>query len=132
MNKRVLLVEDGDIADIILQGLELSGYSVELVKALPESPDHPRFIALMRRAQGFDLVIWDENIISPEVAVKTSEGFIQAFRSVFSGPMIANSAEPENRQKQLAAGCDIESQNKSFSALLQAVEDALMAMSLPV
>ena len=110
MNKHILLVEDSEKNfKPITEELEAAGFRVTQVTRLPLHPTEIGFRDLLEQASTFDLVIWDGVMA---IAGKTAhqvntatDGFITAFKTVFSGPMIANSSVAGFRIMQMKAGC---------------------------
>jgi hypothetical protein len=128
LQQRVLLFEDRPIGEMIKDLLEAKGHFVILIKFLPTSPSHPSFQKILANAETYDLVIWDEEMVDGKVTIKSSDGFIQAFKKVYGDnpvPMIANSSEADCRWQQLTAGCSHECVNKNVIALLSMVDELL-------
>lgn len=123
---RILLIEDDkSFSDTIAEMLELLGYEVVRITALPASPEDEGFQQLVREAGKFDLMIVDEDSITPLGRFKASLGYIQALRENFLGPMIAYSGQATNRLLQVFAGCDDGIRGKNIPKLVKVVEELL-------
>ncbi len=100
--KKILLFEDEILqVRVIRKWLTEAGYTVESVLSLPPDVAAERFQVLLKRADEFNLIIWDAEMSDQ----MTFSGYIQAFAKVFKKPMIANSSTELRREKQMEAGC---------------------------
>ena len=100
--KKILVFEDDyHQAERLKKKLGKMGFKVEVVDSLPQYPNDQAFTSLLARSSEFALIIWDGEIFN----IMSTDGFIQEFKTVFSGPMIAHSASDQTCSLQVEVGC---------------------------
>ena len=95
-SKFVLLVEDDSITQQLLTRLiESLNAECRIASALAEAREYLAQVDQIR------LIVWDGELFGE----KSYEGAIQAFKTVFDGPMVAGSGSEQFVDKQMEAGC---------------------------
>lgn len=126
--KKILLLEDEECGEVIAMNLEASGYTVEWLKTIPESPEDIEFQRLAARLSGFSALVLDENgVTASGDKANASTWFSLALSQIFKGPIIANSTVAANVTIQLGAGCthSYDSTHKKPSFLIELLKKLL-------
>ncbi len=112
-NKKILIFEDDlNWINAYQQALGQAGFEVHFCREIID-PQEPQFLRLLEQADAFSAIVWDGSMMHGRSSMSTFHGFIQAFKKVYSGHMIANSALQEFRTRQIEAGCTHQVSGKS-------------------
>lgn len=121
MKKILVFEDDHHQAERLEKKLGKMGFEVEVVDSLPQGPNEEAFTSLLARSSEFALIIWDGEISN----IMSTDGFIQAFKTVFSGPMIAHSASDQTCVIQVEAGCSHSVQKDGGNELFDLIQALL-------